>query len=158
MLLFLVVLAAAVFVPLLAIGRAFRALRPDGNTGRCVRISELLREARTRFESELNTPGLRLLAVFILVLVAMVSGRLLPVVLAVAAGSFLVWFATAWLQEFRFLMPLSDDVFPGRNDKLIWALLLVVLPPVGVWLFRSYRQERWPETKPSEAAAASELG
>jgi len=56
-----------------------------------------------------------------------------------------------YVREFFKLMELSDDDFPGRNDKLIWALFMIVLPPIGVTLFRAYRLRRWPElnTKPA---------
>jgi hypothetical protein len=54
-------------------------------------------------------------------------------------------------------MLLGDDAFPGRHDKLIWALLLFILPPVGVWLFRSYREVRWPATKPASPEMGNEL-
>ncbi len=60
-------------------------------------------------------------------------------------GLFLL--ATSWLKEFRFLMNLRDDAFQGHNDKLIWAILMIVLPPVGVGVFRSYRLQRWPAAK-----------
>ena len=65
----------------------------------------------------------------------------------------LILFARAWVREFAYLMRLGDDAFPGRNDKLIWAILLIVLPPVGVWLFRAYREAHWPEAKPAKARA-----
>ena len=32
-----------------------------------------------------------------------------------------------WCNEFVFLMGLRDDDFPGRNDKLIWAVVLAGL-------------------------------
>ena len=51
-------------------------------------------------------------------------------------------------------MRLDDEAFPGRNDKLIWAVLLIVLPPAGVWLFQGYREVRWPVAKPGRAADA----
>src|SRR5689334_6716873 len=54
--------------------------------------------------------------------------------------SAVVAFALAWFHEFRFLMRLNDDAFPGRNDKLIWALLLMLFPPVGAVVFWSFRR------------------
>jgi hypothetical protein len=59
----------------------------------------------------------------------------------------LAWFARAWCNEFIFLMGLRDDDFTGRNDKLIWAIVLVALAPFGLWLFRTYRLARWPGPK-----------
>ncbi len=59
----------------------------------------------------------------------------------------LVWFVRNWCNEFVFLMGLRDDELPGRHDKAIWAVVLLLLAPVGVWLFRSFRMARWPETQ-----------
>lgn len=59
----------------------------------------------------------------------------------------LVWFVRNWCNEFVFLMGLRDEDLPGRNDKLIWAVVLLLLAPVGVWLFRSFRMAHWPETQ-----------
>jgi hypothetical protein len=56
--------------------------------------------------------------------------------------------ARAWRHEFLFLMSLRDDELPGRHDKLAWFALLVVLPPVGLWTFRAYREAHWPEPVP----------
>ena len=68
------------------------------------------------------------------------------------AGRF-VMFARAWVREFAYLMKLRDDAFPGHNDKLIWAILLIVLAPVGTWLFQNYREAHWPEAKPTKGRA-----
>jgi hypothetical protein len=57
----------------------------------------------------------------------------------------LAWFVRNWRNEFVFLMGLRDSDFPGRNDKLIWAVLLVAFAPFSVWFFRSYRLAHWPE-------------
>ena len=74
-------------------------------------------------------------------------------VLTLALLAAFVLFARAWLREFTYLMRLRDDAFPGHNDKLIWAILLIVLPPVGAWLFGAYREAHWPEAKPGQADA-----
>ncbi len=79
----------------------------------------------------------------------------MPVVLALALLAAVVLFARAWLREFTYLMRLRDDAFPGHNDKLIWAILLIVLPPVGAWLFQTYREAHWPEAKPSKGPRRS---
>ena len=76
---------------------------------------------------------------------------LMPVVLTLGVVFALVLFGKAWLREFTYLMRLGDDAFPGHNDKLIWAILLIVLPPVGAWLFQTYREAHWPEAKPPRA-------
>jgi hypothetical protein len=60
---------------------------------------------------------------------------------------FLTLFLRAWRNEFTFLMGLRDSDFPGRNDKLIWAVTLLFLAPVGLWLFRAYRHAHWPEAE-----------
>ncbi len=64
--------------------------------------------------------------------------------------------AIAWWREASILVRLDDDAFPGRHDKLVWALLLIALPPVGVALFRSFRREHGlglaPETKATAGA------
>lgn len=54
-------------------------------------------------------------------------------------------FARTWIREFTFLMSLRDENFPGRSDKLIWAFVLVVVPPAGVWAMRNFRKTHWPE-------------
>jgi hypothetical protein len=59
----------------------------------------------------------------------------------------LAWFARAWCNEFVFLMGVRDENFPGRNDKLIWVVVLLAFAPFSVWLFRSYRLARWLESK-----------
>jgi hypothetical protein len=87
--------------------------------------------------------GIALLAVLTAIPALLVGFVLL---LMFAAAVF--FFAQSWLHEFTFLMRVEDDAFPGRNDKLIWAILLIFVPPVGIFLFRSYRQAHWPEAKP----------
>jgi hypothetical protein len=73
----------------------------------------------------------------------------------------LVAFARAWMREVTFLMSLRDEDFPGRSDKLVWVFLLVVMAPVGFWVFRSFRESRWPapkaavETETDQAFGAS---
>jgi hypothetical protein len=57
------------------------------------------------------------------------------------------WFVRSWCNEFVFLMSRRDEEFPGRNDKVIWAIALLVFAPVSVWLFRSFRLAQWPATK-----------
>lgn len=66
--------------------------------------------------------------------------------------------ALAWAREFVFLMRLADDVFPGRHDKLIWALLLIALPPLGTLAFWSFRRAHWPESKPAAVRSVHDLG
>jgi hypothetical protein len=89
----------------------------------------------------------------LLVVVGVLVLPAMPVLLALALLAAIVLFARAWLREFTYLMRLSDDAFPGHNDKLIWAILMIVLPPVGAWLFQTYREVHWPEAKPTKADA-----
>jgi hypothetical protein len=89
----------------------------------------------------------------LLVLAVIVLVPVMPVVLILALLAAVVLFARAWLREFTYLMKLRDDVFPGHNDKLIWAILMIVLPPVGAWLFQTYREAHWPEAKSSKGEA-----
>jgi hypothetical protein len=49
------------------------------------------------------------------------------------------WFVGIWRKEFAILMSLRDEEFPGRHDKLIWAVVLLAFAPITVWFFRSYR-------------------
>lgn len=67
-----------------------------------------------------------------------------PAALVLLGAGLLALFLWAWVVEFLALMNRSDGAFPGRNDKLIWAILMIVLPPVGLFLFRSYRTASWP--------------
>jgi hypothetical protein len=76
-----------------------------------------------------------------------------PLLGVFAAFLTLVLFAWAWVHEFRFLMALGDDDFPGRFDKPIWAALMVLAPPVGLWVFRSYHLSCWPEPAATKPAA-----
>jgi hypothetical protein len=61
----------------------------------------------------------------------------------------LAWFLRNWRDEFVFLMGLGDGDLPGRHDRLIWAAMLLLLAPIGVWFFRAYRLAHWPEPAPA---------
>jgi hypothetical protein len=82
-------------------------------------------------------------------------------VLAAGLAGVAIEFAVSWVREFRFLMALRDDDLPGRFDKPIWAALLIALPPLGLFLFRSHRLAHWPEPQPKPrpgmSPAAGEL-
>jgi len=62
-----------------------------------------------------------------------------------------------WIQEFTALMSEPDDAFPGRFDKPIWAILLVVVPPIGVLALRSHREAHEAPAKPVVGAAARDF-
>jgi hypothetical protein len=73
---------------------------------------------------------------------ASVREPIVPFMLAILLA--LGLFFRTWRDEFLFLMALRDEDFPGRSDKLIWAVVLLVFAPVGLWVFRSYRLAHWP--------------
>jgi hypothetical protein len=76
-----------------------------------------------------------------------VTSPIVPFMLAIVIV--LGLYLRTWRDEFIFLMGLGDDDFPGRNDKLIWVLVLIVFAPVGPWLCRSYRLAHWPQPERS---------
>jgi hypothetical protein len=103
---------------------------------------------------EIRSPFLRIWHLMALVVVAVLFLKVFagpgiaPVglfLMAILAILGLSWFVRVWCDEFVFLMSLADDDLPGHYDKLIWVFLLLSAAPVGVWLFRSFRQARWPE-------------
>jgi hypothetical protein len=84
-------------------------------------------------------------------MIATAEAPALWVIFAIIAA--VVFFARAWVREFTFLMSLRDENFPGRSDKLIWAFVLVALPPVGLLAFRAVRKSHWPEPAEPEPDA-----
>jgi hypothetical protein len=72
------------------------------------------------------------------------GGEFLVIVILVVVP--LLIFFGLWRREFRHLMLRSDEDFPGRFDKLGWFLMLTFGAPAGVWLYRSFRKTRWPES------------
>lgn len=86
------------------------------------------------------------LAFLIILMSLFARGPALPMLLLAGLA---VGLLALWVREFGYLMNQPDEAFRGRNDKLIWALLLIMLPPVGVIAFWSYRRAHWaPEEKP----------
>jgi hypothetical protein len=84
-------------------------------------------------------------AVAAFLILAFQTGYLIAFILVVVSFIVMAWFVRAWSHEFVFLMGLRDSDLPARHDKLIWAVMLVTLPPITTWLFRSYRLAHWPE-------------
>jgi hypothetical protein len=78
--------------------------------------------------------------------IAMFLGPDGGVVLVLAALSGL---AFLWFRELLGLMAMSDDAFPGRFDKVLWFVLLVLLPPVGLAAFATFRRSFWAVEKPA---------
>jgi len=85
-----------------------------------------------------------------------VSSPILPFMLAILIV--LGLYLRTWRDEFISLMGLRDDDFPGRNDKLIWVLVLLVFAPVGAWLFPSYRLAHLPKPERSRDPEADAAG
>ena len=50
----------------------------------------------------------------------------------------------AWGREFLHLMASGDDAFPGRADKLVWGLSMLLIPPVGAVLYHRHRTRNAP--------------
>ncbi|WZP00895.1 hypothetical protein EP7_002553 [Isosphaeraceae bacterium EP7] len=57
--------------------------------------------------------------------------------LGLMAFAALVWF---WVAEFSTLMAMADADFPGFRDKSTWAILMLLLAPLGVPLFCLHRR------------------
>ncbi|MBX6314373.1 MAG: hypothetical protein IRY99_15890 [Isosphaeraceae bacterium] len=91
----------------------------------------------------------------LIVLAVLVAAPVLPPrgLIPVIVVAVIVLCVLAWLREFTYLMRLRDGVFPGHFDKLIWALLLMVLPPLGILAFWSYRHAHWADAKPEQVEA-----
>jgi hypothetical protein len=81
-------------------------------------------------------------AVVALALLAVVV--LLPLAMAAVMVGLIAAFLVFWISEFVALMRLRDEAFPGRHDKLVWSVLMIVLPPVGAIAFGIYRRREWP--------------
>ncbi len=90
-----------------------------------------------------------LLAVTFFILMTSHPERIFSLFLMAVALLVLSWAARIWIDEFVCLMGLHDEDFPGRHDKLIWAIALLFFAPMGIWAFRSYRSVRWPAPKKS---------
>jgi hypothetical protein len=78
--------------------------------------------------------------------------------LVLAGLLLLVLFVRAWRHEFVALMSCPDDAFPGRNDKLVWTLLMVLIAPVGFSCFRAFRKaHRIPSAARAKPAPIHDL-
>lgn len=64
-----------------------------------------------------------------------------------------VVFVVFWVSQFIQLMLLSDEDFPGKNDKILWfvtfILLSVIAPGLFAWWKQAYLHERKLD-KPSD--------
>jgi len=79
----------------------------------------------------------------------------IPLFFLVIIGAF--GLAALWVRELVHLMGLSDDAFPGRHDKVMWFILLLCVPPIGVVAFGVFRRAYWPTHKPTLDAVARDL-
>lgn len=88
------------------------------------------------------------------------------ILLAVAAGDgaieigflgVVLGLALIWVREFSILMRAAEEEFPGRFDKPIWALAILLVPPVGVVAFWVFRRAHWAEAKPHPRSGRNEL-
>jgi hypothetical protein len=76
---------------------------------------------------------------------------LLPLAMAAVMVALIAAVLVFWIGEFVTLMRRPDADFPGRHDKLVWSILMIVLPPVGAVAYRIYRHREStlePEPKP----------
>ncbi len=100
-------------------------------------------------------PGILVSGASFLFFTAMMQGLAAPLsfLLLLAAAVALV---VLWFREFLTLMAMSDDAFPGRFDKALWFALMVLLPPVGLVAFASFRRSYWAVEKPASGVASEE--
>lgn len=74
----------------------------------------------------------------------------LGMLIGLIAGLLLLFF---WLSQWFKLMALSDDAFPGRHDKLIWAGLLLLGSVFGALVFWCWRAQKWLDRESDQMAA-----
>jgi len=49
-----------------------------------------------------------------------------------------------WITQFNQLMAIPDERFPGKHDKLIWAVVLITLNVLGAvtfWFFHTDKRK-----------------
>lgn len=78
--------------------------------------------------------------------------------LLMAGVVLLVRFLRIWRDEVVHLMGRGEGEFPGRQDRVVWLLILIFLGPLGVWFFRGYRLAHWPEPAPEPESGFSPSG
>lgn len=93
------------------------------------RIAEAIRRAHPTHLAIVGLGGLLLLAITIS------AEAFIPIVFL----AFVLGLVAFWANEFLTLMRAPDSAFPGRFDKLIWGLALVILPPIGAPIFWAFR-------------------
>jgi small-conductance mechanosensitive channel len=81
-------------------------------------------------------------------LCVVVALSLIPLLVALITIVLLVALLFVWVAEFVTLMRLPEDVFPGHRDKLVWMLFMLLVPPVGLLAFWTFRRSHWPDGVP----------
>lgn len=62
---------------------------------------------------------------------------MVAVILALAVAAFLFWLYELWA-----VATMSDSDFPGRNDKLIWVIIVLFASVIGAVLFVLWQIEQ----------------
>ncbi len=62
--------------------------------------------------------------------------------------------AIFWIVQFVMLMGMPDSAFPGKYDKVVWGLAMVVLTVVAAVAFREWRYGMERKRKAEEFARA----
>jgi hypothetical protein len=120
------------------------------NLGQWLSPERLRRISRGLWPFQMNLWHMMVaVAVAAFVTLAVAGGFVFALAVTIGAVLVLAWFARVWCHEVVFLMGLRDDDLPGRNDKLIWLIMLILVAPIGPWLFRSFRLAHWPTPAPA---------
>jgi len=62
-----------------------------------------------------------------------------------AISLIVVGFAIYWIYQFVQFMSFEDELFPGRYDKLIWAVVFLLAPPLAPFAFHMWKSARRAE-------------
>jgi hypothetical protein len=65
---------------------------------------------------------------------------LFPMIGALLVLALIGGVAWGWLSEFAILMRTPPSAFPGRHDRWLWSVVMIVFAPVAWLAFRMYRQ------------------
>ena len=84
-----------------------------------------------------------------LILLGVMIVSLLPTVLALFFYSLTLMVILAlaffWVSEFARLMRTTELDFPGRHDRWIWILVMIILLPLGAAAFWTFRHSHWAD-------------
>jgi|GEM_PF-6714483 len=70
-------------------------------------------------------------------------------VVLIALGIALVVF---WIVQLVTLMEMKDAQFPGRHDKVLWFVLMLICSVLGACVFWAWRQQRAAEEEVDKLA------